>query len=107
MKVGIRRLVATLPLVMELLEWSCCKARRIMDFSSTPFHRAQGRKGRRRSSHFGWGKITMQWFYNLKIAHKLQLAFGVCLLLAAIAGLVGAQKLTQINRLTRSIVSAP
>lgn len=45
----------------------------------------------------------MNWFYNLKIARKLALGFGLCLVLAAAVGVIAIQRLAQMNTFSSSI----
>ncbi len=47
----------------------------------------------------------MNWFYNLKIAHKLALGFGLCLALAVMVGVVAVTHMAQMNKISASIVS--
>lgn len=47
----------------------------------------------------------MNWFQNLKTAHKLGLSFGLCLLLASVVGVVAMTRMTHLNALARLIVT--
>ena len=47
----------------------------------------------------------MNWFYNLKIAHKLALGFGLCLALAVLVGGVAIERAAQMNTVTSSVLS--
>jgi CHASE3 domain sensor protein len=47
----------------------------------------------------------MNWFYNLKTAHKLALGFGLCLGLAILVGVVAITRLTQLNKTSENILS--
>ncbi|MDR3707587.1 MAG: MCP four helix bundle domain-containing protein, partial [Capsulimonadaceae bacterium] len=49
----------------------------------------------------------MKWFDNLKLAYKLALSFGVCLILSLLAGVVALNKLSFQNDNTNSIVNGP
>jgi methyl-accepting chemotaxis protein len=46
----------------------------------------------------------MNWFGNLKIAHKLALVFGLCLLLFFIVGAMAVARMAQMNRVSEEIV---
>jgi len=48
----------------------------------------------------------MNWFYNLKIARKLALGFGLCLLLSAAITGIALTRMAAINAATQSIVTA-
>jgi len=48
----------------------------------------------------------MTWFYNLKIARKLALGFGLCLLLSAAITGIALTRMAAINAATQSIVTA-
>ncbi|HEY3332479.1 MAG TPA: methyl-accepting chemotaxis protein [Capsulimonadaceae bacterium] len=47
----------------------------------------------------------MNWFLNLRVAHKLALAFGVCLFLAFVAGAVAVSRMAAMIGNTHLIVS--
>lgn len=47
----------------------------------------------------------MNWFYNLKIARKLALGFGLCLVLAVTTGAVAIQRIAQMNTIGDSILN--
>lgn len=47
----------------------------------------------------------MNGFYNLKIAHKLALGFGLCLLLSAALGAFSLSRMAGMNAVTQSIVN--
>ncbi|HEY3330631.1 MAG TPA: methyl-accepting chemotaxis protein [Capsulimonadaceae bacterium] len=49
----------------------------------------------------------MSWFNNLKIAQKLGLSFGICLLLALAAGAVAVTKMASMNANTATIMAGP
>ena len=46
----------------------------------------------------------MNWFYNLKIARKLALGFGLCLLFAVLVGGIAIQRMAQMNTVTSGIL---
>nr|WP_166359416.1 methyl-accepting chemotaxis protein [Pseudomonas akapageensis] len=46
----------------------------------------------------------MAWFDNLKMAHKLAIAFGVCALITSAVGFVGKQGLTNLNQTVESLL---
>lgn len=48
----------------------------------------------------------MNWFYNLKIARKLALGFGLCLLFAVLVGTVAIVRMTQMNALCQHITNS-
>ncbi len=47
----------------------------------------------------------MKWIYDLKVAHKLAVAFGVCLTLAIVAGLVAVARMGDMERNTKSLAT--
>ena len=47
----------------------------------------------------------MNWLRNLRMAHKLGLGFGLCLLLASAIGVVAVTRMSQLNGMTRAIVT--
>ena len=47
----------------------------------------------------------MNWFVNLRIAHKLALGFGLCLSLAVLVGVVAITRMAQMNKASGNIVS--
>ena len=47
----------------------------------------------------------MNWLYNLKIARKLALGFGLCLGLAVLVGVVAITRMAQMNKISENIVS--
>ena len=47
----------------------------------------------------------MNWFYNLKTAHKLAVGFGLCLTLAVLVGTVAIIRMTQMNKISQNIIS--
>ncbi|HEY3332390.1 MAG TPA: methyl-accepting chemotaxis protein [Capsulimonadaceae bacterium] len=49
----------------------------------------------------------LTWFSNVKIASKLAIAFGVCLFLAIVAGVVAVSRMAQLNGNTNELVAGP
>ncbi len=47
----------------------------------------------------------MNWLLNLKMAHKLALGFGVCLLLTAVLGTAALSRMAQMNALSGAILT--
>ena len=47
----------------------------------------------------------MTWFYNLKIARKLALGFGLCLLFTVLVGTIAISRMAQLNKISKNIVS--
>ena len=47
----------------------------------------------------------MNWFYNLKVARKLALGFGVCLVLAVLVGGLAIQRMAQMNTVTDNVLN--
>jgi len=49
----------------------------------------------------------MKWFYNMKVAHKLALSFGMCLAFACLAGVVAVERMSVLNSDTQRIIDDP